>query len=126
MIVVRHDYTGLRQAALELLEAEFTQEDLERRAKNIDASDLAQFEKLVPRRTLSPGYYEHVSYLVWLKKMQDAGAGLALTADEVEGLASVKSAYSEFERKHPPCPHCGTLQSWAGSKRCHKCTKEIA
>jgi len=129
VIRVSADLAGLRVAALELFEGAMLEEQSApalRRAPLGEDRDRV-LERTAPARSLSPGYYERVAYLLSLE--QELGLGLMtrpseLLASELDGLFAVKSARSEFEREHPACPGCGALnQKFAAT--CRACRREL-
>ena len=129
MIAVSRDYVGIREAALELfteamaggrsertLRAELPSED---RDRILEASSHG--------RSLSPGYYSRVSYLLSLQQEMELGVGIPaseMLASELDGLAILRDARTEFLRGHPPCFRCGSPNEKFTS-RCASCGEEL-
>jgi len=128
MILVATDYVGLRQAALEIFEEIFTAEDRERTlaAAESAANRDEIIERAIPQRTLSPGYYERVIYLLDLEEMtQVVQVGLReVDESEIRGITVVRQAREETLQKYPPCPHCGKRNS-KFMPRCRACAKPL-
>jgi ribosomal protein L40E len=121
VIEIERDADGIRMATLELLQEQF------------DLGDAARPEERAKRsrnpkrpRTLSPGYYEHACYLGELEQLLSlaGGAGGLAPIENLRGILAVKSARAEFERKHPPCRHCGA-PNVDGAIFCRKCNGEL-
>jgi hypothetical protein len=126
MIVVAQDVEGLRQAALEIFVQTMENDALERRLGSIAPDDMAQIEKLLPSKTVAPGYYEQALYLLWLEGKMNAGIQFKdIAADEAEGLTALQRARQQFNHDHPPCPHCGTRVKFRGQKSCMQCHQEL-
>lgn len=126
ILLPAQDVEGLRQATLEIFVQTMEDESLERRLGCIPPDDLAQIEKLLPEKTLSPSYYEQVLYLLWLEDKMSAGIEFsAISADEAEGLGAIQRARQQFNREHPPCANCGKRVGFRGQKRCAGCGKEL-
>jgi hypothetical protein len=107
MILVATDTDGLVLAARELFKHSLGDKKLEQMLKDSEL-DQAQIAKLVPQLRLSPGYYDQVQYLLWLKQMLDAGIPLGeISAEEADGIVAVKRAWQEFDEEFPPCADCG-------------------
>jgi hypothetical protein len=127
VIVPAQDVEGLRQAALEMFVQTMENEELEGRLRSSAPDDLAQMEKLLPNKTLAPGYYEQVLYLLWFEDKLNAGITFSeISADEAEGMAALQRARQQFQQEHPQCPHCGTRVKYRGQKGCMKCHREFS
>jgi hypothetical protein len=132
MIVVAQDAEGLRQAAAELLEDAL---EAPQREKNLQLAERAADPELIlrasrSRRTLSPGYYMWLDFVV-VAIEQPLEAGIAfnesrLDADELLGLQVVRHAREEFRRNHPPCRGCGVPLRNAWDQMCNDCQKAAA
>lgn len=124
MIQVARDFEGLRVAALELMEEEFQGDDrdrLVRRAQDGATNREAMLAQSAPSRTLSDGYYLRANYLFWLRSLELPKA--SLNAAEESGLRAVAVAFSEFEKSHPGCPHCG-MRNEKARITCKSCGKK--
>lgn len=109
MIHPARDLPGLKAAAMEFFVEAMDAPDVER-AIGRARETMAQSEELVKLerpRTLAAGYYDWVSYLLWLEAMRGSGVQYALLASEVNGLMAVRAARREFEDKYPACEKCG-------------------
>lgn len=132
MIDVAQDREGLKQAAAELLEDSFDAAQRDRNARLAEQS--ADPEVLLrasqPRRTLSPGYYMWLEYVVVaIEQPLEAGVTFCesgIGADELIGLQVIREARAEFRRNHPPCRGCGTLMHNSWDKACNDCQKAAA
>ncbi len=132
MIAVAQDPEGLRMAALELLEESLNAAE---RARNERFAEIAVNSEAMLRmpdaRTLSPGYYMWLGY-VMEEIAQPLEAGIAfhhadLTAEEVMTLAIIGEARMKFQRLHPPCNGCGKpLADAAFGRTCGDCKSEAA
>jgi hypothetical protein len=130
VINIAHDTEGLRKAALEYFEEAL---DAPMQQQTLAAAKGARNRERVleaarSRRTLSPGYYSRVEFLLWLQQMRDMGASisdLGINAAEIEGLRVLALARSEFADKHPECPKCGTPNRLTDI-RCHKCGEQLS
>lgn len=119
MIIVANDVDGLRVAAMELFASAADDKDISRALASIDPDDTAQLAKLIPQSSVSPGYLDRVTYLLWLEDKMRAGIAFAeISADEAEGIAAIQRARYEFERDNPMCPDCG-VRNRMGSR--HVC-----
>jgi hypothetical protein len=108
MIVVAQDVSGIRVAALELLEHSLNASAVERQIASVAPDDLIQIAKLTPKQTMAEGYYEWAEYIFWLRNRMNAGVRFeSLRADEVEGLSAIALAIEDFERRNPRCGNCG-------------------
>jgi len=130
VIAVPHDAEGLRQAALELLEESLESEERERieRLAEGAANAEAMRASLRAKRTLSPGYYIWLGFL--LEEIeQPMSAGLSfraadLDAEEMAGLRALHEARSDFRKAHPPCRVCGRpLHDSGFSSMCEACER---
>lgn len=127
MIVVSQDAEGLKTAAMELLEEEFerpNREALERVAAQ-SADPEAVLRGAPAPRTLSPGYYMFLGYVVEAIE-QPLEAGVTFTIAELDSgellaLRALKEARAEFRRKHPPCGRCGRLLGSEFDSLCPEC-----
>ncbi len=126
MIDCRRDYPGLRIAASELYVESFLREDLDDVLEGTPREYAVEtLVRALPKRTVAHGYYQWVSYLLWLRSVTALpGAGLELLADEAEGLLVVNAAENDFRRTHPPCWKCGVLNE-ASAFSCRKCSAEF-
>ena len=123
-VQIARDWPGLRAAALESLEAWLSGEQCERSCAGKDGAARAKLVRSfeVPR-TLPAGYYDRVEHLFALA-VKDLPAQ-ALSADQVSGLRVIEAARAEFEKRHPPCPHCGKPLENAGAFACWSCQKKV-
>jgi|SRR6185437_2277879 len=126
IIDCRRDFPALRIAAAEIFIEAFLRKDLEEviegslRENAVDA-----LVRALPKRSVAHGYYAWISYLLWLRSVTELpGAGIALLADEAEGLLVLNQAENEFKRQHPPCWKCGALNEEAAFS-CRKCGAEF-
>jgi hypothetical protein len=118
-------------AALELLEESIHGEELERvrRIAEQSADPEAVLAAGAPRRSLAAGYYLWlVEYLVPLEAQMAAGVTIPearIAAADLEGLAALKAAREEFDRKHPQC-RCGKRLANEWEKQCAECMAKAA
>lgn len=127
MIDVARDGEGLRQAALELMEEAMDapeRERLERLAAMAKNSE-AVLRDIPERRTLSPGYYMWITYVVEaIVGPMESGVAFReadLRVEEVLGLTALREARMRFRKEHPPCRDCGKALPNAGVKQCAEC-----
>jgi len=129
MIAVAEDAQGLRQAYLEMLEESLDAPERERneRFAEMAANREALLRELPNKRTLSPGYYRWIGYIQESIEMPlECGVTILeseLDADELVGLAALRSARSEFRRLHPPCAGCGRSLPSADDRKCPECQR---
>jgi hypothetical protein len=126
MIDCRRDYQGLRTAAGEMYIESFLRKELDEVLESCTREGAIEaIAKIIPRRTVAHGYYQWVSYLLWLRSVSALpGSGLELMADEAEGLLVVADAEREFRRDHPSCYKCGTLNEITAFS-CRECMAQL-
>ena len=127
MIQVSRDYEGLRIAAAELLEEEFSGEDRDRavrRAVNA-ANREALLAQAAPARSLADGYYVRAQYLFWLDGVLRVMPIHEMTSTEMGGLNVIREARERFRQEHPHCHHCGAMNERARFV-CRKCGKRTS
>jgi hypothetical protein len=126
MIDCRRDYPGLRIAAAEIYIESFLRRDLDEvLAGSLRESAVEALVKAMPPRSVSHGYYQWVSYLLWLRSVTGLpSAEIELMADEAEGLIVVADAERDFRAHHPSCFKCGTLNDESACS-CRKCQVEF-
>jgi hypothetical protein len=131
VILVSHDYERLRLAARELFDEQFHEQENERAreaeriAGNAPAAKARRHAK--GERTLSPGYYDRVGYLLDLDAIVSGGFQLSLDqvdASEVQGLMAVREARAEWQAQHPSCGRCGRRNERFAMK-CRDCGVEF-
>ncbi len=119
-------------AALELLEDAL---DAPQREANEQLAEYsADPEQLraaaAPQRTLSPGYYMWLGYVVeTIAEPLEAGIAFRdadLGADEIMTLGILSEARAKFRRLHPPCSGCGKLLRNEWDKTCNDCQRAAA
>jgi ribosomal protein L40E len=126
MISPLRDTVTLRAAALEFFRLALYEEEMEeltrrvRHAQNADRARLAR----EPGLTYADGYYVAIDYLLTIEEMKEQGCDITFRIDELRALAAVRSARTEFQREHPPCPRCSTLNA-LGAQRCRKCGEQL-
>lgn len=119
MIVVARDTEGLITAAKEIYVHSLSEKKVEQMLKDVPLGDDELLAKLCPRRTLSPGYYDQVLYLLWLKQGIESGVEFKdLTADEADGMVALTRARHEFEQEYPPCSDCGVRNDRGSGHLC--------
>ena len=133
VVSVAKDFSGLKQAALELLEEERSapaRERVERQAQGAPNSNeiLQTLQASASRRTLAEGYYARVGYLVELESFLRMGVQLSFDLDmtELRGMLSIAAARAEFDRAHPPCRGCGVRLENEWDKTCNDCQRAAA
>lgn len=124
MINVVKDAEGVRMALEEIFEEDYVRSRIGRELENAAQQTRERMERMVPPRTLSPGYYSFASHLLWLEDERSAGCGFtagALAAYEVRGLVALSRARAAFDRRHPKCSSCGARQQNCFSTECLNC-----
>jgi ribosomal protein S27AE len=126
MIDCRRDYPGLRIAAAEMFIESFLRKDLDEVLEgSLRESAIEALAKATPPRSVAYGYYQWMSYLMWLRAVTALpGSRIELMADEAEGLLVLDDAEREFRNQHPACPKCGALNEEAAWS-CRKCQAEF-
>lgn len=125
-IEIAADEAGIRQAAVELLEEAMDAPERERIRQHAAMAANAErmLAELPQRRTLSPGYYDWVRYLIEEVEFRvDRGlaASATLDAKDVLGLRALHKARAEFQEKHPACRGCGKNLPDASARYCRDC-----
>ncbi len=129
-VSVAKDFSGLKQAALELLEEARSapeRERVERLAQGApNSNEILQASG--SKRSLAEGYYARVAYLFELAAFLDMGVQLRFDLDmtELRGMLSVAAARAEFDRAHPPCRGCGVRLENEWDKTCNDCQRAAA
>jgi len=132
MILVAQDEDGLRQAAAELMEEIFEAPQRERNEKLAEscADPEIILRASLPKRSLSPGYYLWLEFLVTAIEMpREAGVIFResdLSMEEVIGLGILREAREEFRKKHPSCKGCGAPLQNEWDKACNNCQRAAA
>jgi hypothetical protein len=126
-IYVPEDLEGLHIAAMELLEGEFNAPERQRleQLAEVAANRETILASLPAIRTLSPGYYMWLDYIVsTVEPAVEAGVWAPpgeMDADEFAGLQVIREARGEFHRKHPPCKVCGKPLPDLTVSKCSAC-----
>jgi hypothetical protein len=132
MILVSRDYEGLEIAAYELLEEAFEEEISARQSRALEGSisEDEVRESFKSKKTLSPGYYTRIHYLLELENMIELGIQFTpdtMLAHDLRGLEVLKKAQAKFDREYLPCPNCGKrmkkFSTWCWN--CKKGPKEV-
>ncbi|HZU30893.1 MAG TPA: hypothetical protein VFB79_07240 [Candidatus Angelobacter sp.] len=119
MIIVSQDTEGLAKAAKELFIQSLSNERVEQMLREVPLGDDAQLAKIYPKHEMSPGYYDYVLYLMWLKQNISAGVEFEdLTAAEADGLVAITRARYEFEKEYPACSDCGVRNDRGSAHLC--------
>jgi hypothetical protein len=130
IVSVAKDFSGLRQAALELMEEARSapeRERLERLARG--AANSEEILQVMGRnRSLAEGYYARVGYLMELESFLSMGVQLRFDLDmaELRGMQSIAAARAEFDRGHPTCKGCGVRLENEWDKTCNDCQRAAA
>jgi hypothetical protein len=130
VVSVAKDFSGLRQAALELMEEARSapeRERLERLAQqSINTNEILQ--ACAGKRSLADGYYARVGYLIELESFLSMGLQLSFDLDmaELRGMQSIAAARAEFDRAHPPCKGCGVRLENEWDRSCNDCQRAAA
>jgi hypothetical protein len=126
MLDCRRDYRGLRIAAAETFVESFLRGSLDEVLQGSPRETAVEsLVEAMPQRSVSYGYFGWVAYLLWLRAVTALpGAGIALLADEAEGLLIVADAERDFRAHHPPCWKCGALNEESAFS-CRKCQAEF-
>ncbi|SRR6266702_4361583 len=127
MIDIAQDREGLRHAALELMEEEFAMRQQDQRHTNSSATPEYSVAKPETQRTLSPGYYKWLGYIVG--RVEDWRAAGVLVfdpdcdaePDELPAIDALSEAFAEFDKRHPRCCGCGEPQRNVGKRMCDDC-----
>jgi hypothetical protein len=82
-------------------------------------------EKLLSPRTVPDGCFVFLQHIIWLEQVLEIVPGIQLSADEVSGILVLRRARNQFQRTHPPCPHCG-MPNDETALCCRECMKEIS
>src|SRR5260370_32177302 len=105
------DFSGLKQAALELMEEARSAPERERIEKlaQMSADPGEILRACGGKRSLAEGYYARVGYLMELQSFLSMGVQLSFALDvpELRGMQSIAGARAEFDRAHPPCKGSG-------------------
>lgn len=129
-ISVAKDFSGLRQAALELMEEARSAPERERleRLTRAAANSNEILQACGKKRSLAEGYYGRAAYLMELESFLGMGLQLGLDLDmaQLRGLQSIAAARAEFTRTHPPCKGCGARLENEWDKTCNDCQKAAA
>ena len=129
-VSVASDFSGLKQAALELMEearsapARKRLEELARGSANPEEI----LQKIGSNRSLAEGYYARVGYLMELESFLGMGIQLRFDLDmtELRGMLSFAAARAEFDRAHPRCRGCGARLEHEWDKTCNECQRAAA
>lgn len=128
VVQVASDFSGLKQAAVELLE-ELRDAPKRERIERL-ARSAANPEEIIgeggAHRSLAEGFYRRVGYLFDLESFMGLGGKIDFDLDmtEVRGLLAIASARAEFDRLHPPCRGCGVRLENEWDKTCGECSRE--
>jgi hypothetical protein len=129
-VSVAKDFSGLKQAALELLEEARSAPERERlewlAQRSANPNEILQASE--SNRTLSEGHYLRVAYLCELSEFLSMGVQLSFDLDmtELRGMLSIAAARAEFDRAHPPCRGCGKRLENEWDKTCNDCQRAAA
>jgi len=132
VIVISQDEQGLRLAAAEMLEDAFEapQREENERIAAMSSDPEAVLRATLPKRSLSPGYYLWLVFLIEaVEQPMEAGVVMSeahLGAEELLGLQVLRGARAEFRRKHPPCRRCGTPLRYEHQETCNECQRAAA
>lgn len=110
-ILVQRDFAGIEAAYREMLE-----HDLAR----CSAQALGVKQPEVERE-FGDGYYRWVETLLRFEERRAVNQTLAPLADFTDGLVALGRARADFEREHPPCPHCSAPLVEAKDTFCWRC-----
>ena len=129
-VYVAKDFSGLKQAALELLEEARSAPERERlqRLARASANPSEVLQASESNRSLAEGYYARIGYLMELEAFLGMGVQLSFDLDmtELRGLLSIAAARAEFDRAHPPCRGCGVRLENEWDKTCNDCQRAAA
>ena len=127
-VQVASDFSGLKRAALEMLE-EVREGPRRERIERL-AQSAANPEEIIEgsgvHRSLAEGFYGRVAYLFDLESFMGLGVEPRFDLDmtEVRGLLAIASARAEFDRLHPQCRGCGVRLENEWDKTCGECSRE--
>ncbi|SRR5260370_6529407 len=130
VVSVAKDFSGLKQAALELMEEARSAPERERIEKlaQMSADPGEILRACGGKRSLAEGYYARVGYLMELQSFLSMGVQLSFALDmaELRGMQSIAGARAEFDRAHPPCKGCGVRLENEWDKTCNNCQRAAA
>jgi hypothetical protein len=122
---VERDYPNLAIAAREVFEEGWSFRKVERTLRQNDVRERADLiQKVVGKRTLAEGYYEWVSYLLWLSRMHEIVEFHGLLFIEVRGIEVVREQKTLFMAAHPGCYKCGAMNE-KFAMRCVECKADL-
>ena len=124
MINVVYDAEGVRMALEEIFEEDYARARITRDSQSAGEETRIRLANQIPPPTLSPGYYDFASHLLFLDEEHKAGVELTarnLMSYEARGLVVLGRARAAFESRHPACGSCGVRQQNRFSVECSGC-----
>jgi len=114
----------VRTAAAEYFIEGYLYAEMRRIIENTDPDRRVEaYEQSRPPRTVPDGCFGWITHLIWLENLLEI-CPLQLTAQEAEGLVTLKRARVKFQAEHPPCPKCG-MPNEAHAFKCRECFADI-
>jgi hypothetical protein len=128
VIDVVRDAVGVQKAVEEILEEDYARSRIEQDSAGADEDTRDRMAAKLPRRTLSPGYYEFALHLLRLESRQKTGVVYAadkIAVYEAAGLLAIGRARAEFSSRHPTCAGCGAHLPNRFSVECPACGAKL-